>query len=169
MREQGGKECFQSLNVPGTHLSWKYTHRVMIPSVSLLFKQLQPAVTACMGSFMEKQSFQTLAFPYNFHPGYIPGSALIQAAFISLPCVSVPFLSVLPSALQCHGCSGACSEFFVDVLDGRSKCGHGKECVDEPGTAALGCCSLDSDHVCVAPIPASKESKYNKRVGKQYF
>lgn len=171
VREHGGKECSQTLNVPGTHLSWKYTHththRVMIPSVSLLFKQLQPAVTPCVGSFTAKQSFQTLAFPYYFHPGYIPGSALSRLDFF--PClVSVsPFSSTYP--LQCHGCSGACSKLFVDALDGRTMCGHAKEGVDVPGTAALGCCCLGADQtVCGAPVPASKESKNSTRMGKPF-
>lgn len=79
-------------------------HRVMILSVSLLFKQLQPAVTACMGSFMEKQSFQTLAFPYNFHPGYIPGSALSRLhlfpCLVSVSPLSYPLLCSAMGALE---------------------------------------------------------------------
>lgn len=73
-----------------------HTQRVMIPSVSLLFKQLQTAVTACVGSFTEKQSFQALAFLDNFHPGYIPGLALCRLCFF--PClVSIsPFFLSYP-------------------------------------------------------------------------
>lgn len=78
------------------------THRhtgAVILSVSLLFKQSQPAVTTCMGSFLPKQSFQTLAFRYNLPPGYIPGSALL--VFLSLLCLSLfPVVLTFCSAVQ---------------------------------------------------------------------
>lgn len=100
VREHGGKECFQTLNVPGTHLSWKYTELwfLLFPCFSNSCSQLS------LGSFMEKQSFQTLAFPYNFHPGYIPGSALSRLhlfpCLVSVSPLSYPLLCSAMGALE---------------------------------------------------------------------
>lgn len=174
VREHGGKECSQTLNVPGTHLSWKYTHtsththRVMIPSVSLLFKQLQPAVTACVGSFTEKQSFQTLAFPYHFHPGCVPGFALSRLYFF--PCLASvsPFSLSYPLLCSAIGALEPAVSCLL-VLWMEEQCvAMAKSMWMHRALQHWGVALWIQTRLCGAPIPASKENKYNKRVGKHF-
>lgn len=58
VREQGGRSIPRHEMSQGT-ICLELAHT----PVCLLSKQLQPAVTACAGSFMERQGFQTLVFP----------------------------------------------------------------------------------------------------------